>query len=229
MHAHRRSEVHHPLCIGLEFGCRQQRFRQRPHPALIGGEGSAARDGKASCEHPPDVAIEDRRPATKGEDADRRRRRATDSGQARSELRVAGEAAAVVADDGLRAQVQVARTGVVAEAGPRFEDARQWRRSERRERRKAGEEALIVGNHGAHLCLLQHDLGQPDVVGLAALLPRQVVAPLGFLPGDHLCGKPGADGGHGAHRRQPRLCRAAIRRCATASRCAPGKNSQRTA
>src|SRR5581483_10223978 len=57
---------------------------------------------------------------------------------------------------------------------------------ERDEIGKASQEALVVRNHGADLRLLQHDLGQPDAIRIARVLPGQVLAPMHSLPGDHL-------------------------------------------
>ena len=62
-------------------------------------------------------------------------------------------------------------------------------RSRRRARRRAGgrerahvgearDEALVVGQHGRDLRLLQHDLREPDAVRVARVLPGQRVAPV---------------------------------------------------
>ena len=42
--------------------------------------------------------------------------------------------------------------------------------------------------------LLQHDFGKPDPVGVAGVLPRQVMAPGGSLPGDQTVGEIGNGG-----------------------------------
>ena len=49
---------------------------------------------------------------------------------------------------------------------------------------KALEKALVIRDHGSDLRLLQHDLGEPDAVGIARVLPRQVVTAVCALPGD---------------------------------------------
>ena len=50
--------------------------------------------------------------------------------------------------------------------------------------RKRLEEALEVGDDRRDLGLLQHDLGEPDAIGVARALPRQVVPAVALLPGD---------------------------------------------
>jgi len=43
-------------------------------------------------------------------------------------------------------------------------------------------EALEVGNDRAYLCLLKHDLGEPNSVRCAILLPRQMLSPFAIKP-----------------------------------------------
>ena len=44
------------------------------------------------------------------------------------------------------------------------------------EARKAGNESLVKWGCGRHLRLLQHDLGDPDTVGVGGLAPRHLTA-----------------------------------------------------
>src|SRR5262249_36658628 len=91
---------------------------------------------------------------------------------------------------------------------------------------EAREEAQVVGNHGRHLRLLQHDLRDPHAVGRALALPGQVVPAVRGVPGEELGGERGG-GAHGA----PSTAAAAPARVpqtrAPASRPAPGPAPRR--
>ena len=89
----------------------------------------------------------------------------------------------------LRTAMQVARSRVVAEPRPVFEDGLDRRRGQRPDIGKALEKTLVVGNHRRHLRLLQRDLGQPDAVGIAGVLPGQVMAAALTLPADQARGE----------------------------------------
>ena len=49
---------------------------------------------------------------------------------------------------------------------------------------KTLKEARVIAQHGRDLGLLQHDLGQPDPVGIARALPGQATAAMAALPLD---------------------------------------------
>ena len=89
--------------------------------------------------------------------------------------------------DGDGALVQVARAAVVAEPGPGGEHVVERRRGERLDGRPAGEEAQVEGDDGFDRRLLQHDLAEPDAVGIGALARRHApgqVAALLVVPGE---------------------------------------------
>src|SRR5581483_2762390 len=87
---------------------------------------------------------------------------------------VLGEAPAKLARDDLRARVEVTRAAVVTEPGPALEDPLERRVREGLDRREALEEALEVRHHGGDRRLLEHDLADPDRVGVTPATPRQV-------------------------------------------------------
>ncbi len=68
----------------------------------------------------------------------------------------------------------VQRTGatVVAQAGPLREDRVFGGGGERGDVGEPFEESFVVGDHGGHLRLLEHDLRDPDRVGVACAPPR---------------------------------------------------------
>src|SRR5258707_8428444 len=78
--------------------------------------------------------------------------------------------------------MQVARPRVITEPRPQMQHLIHRRIGERAHIREARDKALVVGNHGPDLCLLQHDLGHPYAVGRAVLLPGKVMAPVAGVP-----------------------------------------------
>jgi hypothetical protein len=80
--------------------------------------------------------------------------------------------------------VKVAGAGVVTQARPQVQHLIDRRIGQRPHVREALHEALVVGNDGGHLGLLQHDLGNPHPVGAAVLLPGKVVPPVQGVPVD---------------------------------------------
>jgi hypothetical protein len=152
-------------------------------------------DAEAARQYALDVAIEDGGPTTKGKDADRCCCRAADPRQSALSRGSAENVPARSADDGLRTAMQVARPRVIAQPGPQFEDA-----LERCMRQVLPASGSAPGNarnresRSADLRLLQHDLGEPDAVRVARLLPRQVVTTARVLPGGHPFGEAQGEG-----------------------------------
>ncbi len=87
-------------------------------------------------------------------------------------------------DDRLRRAMQQMRAPVVAQPAPLLEHALDRRGGEARHVGKRRDETLVIGNDGRDLRLLQHDLGQPDAIRIARVLPGQIVAAGAPLPGD---------------------------------------------
>src|SRR5688572_24490457 len=83
-----------------------------------------------------------------------------------------------------RGAMKVKRARVVAEPGPVGEHVVLLRAGERRHVGETRHEALVIRDDGRHLGLLEHDLGDPDAIRVAAALPRQTVAPVHALPRD---------------------------------------------
>jgi hypothetical protein len=177
------------LGVGLDAVFREQCFGERPHLAFMLCGGVATLDPEAARQDTPDIAIEYGRPTPESEDADRRGGRAADPRQCGVVVRIRGELAGTVGENGLRAAVQIACPRVIAESGPDFENAFDGGFSECLQRGKTRQEAMVVGNDGLYLRLLQHYFGQPDAVGVTSLLPRKLMAALRLLPSDHPTGE----------------------------------------
>src|SRR5690606_39941183 len=85
--------------------------------------------------------------------------------------------------------MQVARPGIVAKTRPIGHDVFLTGPGQRAERGKPGQEAGVIRNNRRHLCLLQHDFREPDAIGVAAALPRQIVPAARALPFNDGTGK----------------------------------------
>ena len=84
--------------------------------------------------------------------------------------------------------MQIARTGVVAQAGPQVQHFVQRRFSQHTHVGKTCHKALEVRDHGGNLSLLQHDLREPYLIGGLIKLPRQGFTAVTLVPvKHHLC------------------------------------------
>ena len=163
---------HQRLGAGADFGFRRRQF---------GLDRIEPRD------HPLDVAVDRHRPPAERDRRDRRRGVAADAGQRPQAILGVGKMSAVLRRHRLRAGVQVARAGVVAEPGPGLEHVVERRCGERFDIRPARQEFRVIRPDRLHGGLLQHDLGQPDVIGIGPLArrgtPRQMAA-MPVVPGE---------------------------------------------
>ena len=94
-------------------------------------------------------------------------------------------------DDGARAGMQVAGAGVIAEPLPELQDLVERCRGERRNIGPACHESVEIWADSRYRRLLQHDLAEPDAVGVGPDAgggpPRQVAA-VAVVPGEKRCG-----------------------------------------
>ena len=141
------------------------------------------RDAAVARQHALDVAVQYRAAFVLGQRADRGGGGTADAGQFEYLFELARKFAVMFFDDDLRGAMQVAAARVIAEAAPVREHLLFGRGGECGDGRERCDEALVIGDDGGDLRLLQHDLGQPHTVGIRAL-PGQVVAAVRALPGD---------------------------------------------
>src|SRR5665811_1071709 len=85
--------------------------------------------------------------------------------------------------DNLRGTVQISTTRVIAQPAPVRQHLLLAGGGKSCNSRERSDEALVIGNDGRDLRLLQHDLGQPDKVS-PGTLPRQTVTAMLTLPVD---------------------------------------------
>ncbi len=81
--------------------------------------------------------------------------------------------------------MQIASARVVAKASPVRHHPIYQRRSKRVHIGKGIDKAPVIRNDRRNLRLLKHDFRQPDTVGVAGLLPWQIVPAFFFLPRDN--------------------------------------------
>src|SRR6266404_129311 len=99
------------------------------------------------------------------------------------------EYAAMSLDDDARGAVEIAGTSVVAEPAPERKHVVLVGGRQAGDVGEAGKEALEIRDDRGDLCLLQHDFGEPDRIGIARALPRQIVASMLALPGNDALGE----------------------------------------
>ena len=102
-------------------------------------------------------------------------------GSAISDARHRGELAAVPLARRARGGVQMMRAAVVAEPAHSASTLVDGAAASAAIGKRATKRSKY-GSTGRDLGLLQHDLGEPDAIGVARVLPRQVVAAVRALP-----------------------------------------------
>jgi hypothetical protein len=106
-----------------------------------------------------------------------------DTGKMGNVLEAARKARIVLARHDARGGMQVPRPCVVAESGPEMQHTVEVRLRERLDVGEAFKKALEVGDNRRYLRLLQHDLRDPDCIGVARSFPRQPLATVPVIPG----------------------------------------------
>ena len=123
-------------------------------------------DGVQAGDHPLDVAVDDGCRPVVGDGGDRRRRVAADSRQRPQRFFARRQPPAVLREDDAGAAVQVARPRVIAEALPGVEHLVELGAGQRLEGGPARAEAGEALGDDRHRRLLEHDLAEPDDIGV---------------------------------------------------------------
>ena len=200
--AHGRAELHQALVEIARRGAGGQRLDdragERPDRALAARRLDVLLDGEHAREHARDVAVDQRRALAVRDRRDRAGGVRADAGDVAQPGGGRRQRARPARDDLARAAVQVARARVVAEAGPGGEDVVERRVGEGPHRREARHPALPVRDHRRDAGLLQHDLADPDRVGIARATPGQVASGAAVVGDDGGGDGGGVGGGHEA-------------------------------
>lgn len=135
-----------------------------------GGEGSAAEP----TEHTGHVAVHDRGGEVEGGAGDGARGVGSDSGQFEDLVVGVGEPARMLLEDEPGGAAEVVETAVIAEPFPEFAQSARVGSCEGGEVGQLAHPTFPVGLDGGHAGLLEHDLRDPDGVGIAGAAPGQV-------------------------------------------------------
>ena len=195
-HTHRRAEIHDRLGVLIDPVVRGGALRELPKPPRHGALRRVARHAEVAREHPPRVAIEDRKTLGRGERENRPGGRAADTGERGERVEALGELPAVLVKDAQRRAMEVAGARVVAEPGPEVQHLIHRRRGEGADIREALHEAPVIGHDRRDLGLLQHDLRHPDTIRGAVLLPGKIVSSFAGVPLEECGGDRRGAAGH---------------------------------
>ena len=176
--AQRRAQVHHRLGEIAGSPLRHQRRGQCAQP-LLGGRQRCTL-GEQPRHDPLDIAVHSRDWPVEGDRRDRRRRIVADAGQRAQQCRIVRKAAAMRRDDFLRAGDADCGHGRSSRVPARHAAPRPAKRRPARDIGKARHELVKIGADRRDSRLLQHDLAEPDAVGVGRLAgcgaPGQVAA-----------------------------------------------------
>ena len=159
---------------------------------------------------------------------------APDAGQGLQSLDVLRDPAVVLFDNEAGGAMEVAGAGVVTQAGPEVQHLVDRRDGQGIDGRETRHKAFVVGDDGGDLGLLKHDFGDPDAVRRGILLPGELLAAVGFEPGQEPRGEGGGVGCHRGARvgragRITRLCQGGSRTAPTGFRGVVGRMGIRRA
>ncbi len=172
--ADERPELHESLVVVTRTACRHEHLRDLSQPGERARRLRVEPEAEQPAEDADDVTVHDRGPNSEGNRRHRRARVCADAGQIVPAFERQRERAA--RRDHPRAAVEIARARVIAEAAPLRENRSLGRPGERLHRRETSQEARPAFLDDLDSRLLQHDLGDPDRVGIPGPPPRQVAA-----------------------------------------------------
>ena len=185
--ADRGAEIHHRLGEVAGPQRRDQGRGELLQPRLCRGQRQG--DGVEPSDDALDIAVDRRHRTVERDRRDRRRGVAADARERTQRRGLAREYAAVTLDHGAGAGMQIAGARVIAEPLPHMQDRVERGRRERRNIGPARYESFKIGSDGRHHRLLQHDLAEPDMVGIgpnAGASPPRQVSTLMVVPGEQI-------------------------------------------
>ena len=183
-----RTQVHHRL-VEVACACRIEEApgKIRDLAAQLGAASFAASHfptGNAA-QHAFHVAI-DNRDSFAVSDAGHRRSRVGSNARQRAEfLSPLGQVASTMLGHKPGSLVQHACAPVIAQAAPKSENLLLRREGKRNQRGKPRQKRTISLDNNSHARLLQHDLRDPDRIGIGTLPPWQIAA-IAHVPGEQM-------------------------------------------
>lgn len=132
-----------------------------------------ARERVKTRDHARHITVQNRKGLAIGDAEHGGRGIMADAGKLSRFIIAVGETASKLLHDLSRGLVHMTGAAVVAESRPQSGDALKASARQMVKGWEGAEESLIIGDHGCNLCLLQHDLGNPNSVGVARAAPGQ--------------------------------------------------------
>ena len=140
-------------------------------------------DRKEPAEDPAHIAVEYRSALTKGDTGNRPCGIVSDPWKGPDPLIGIRKLSAIFFDDKLGRLVEVSCPRIIAEPLPDLQDLIEIRCCKGFDRREPFEPTLIIRNDRIHLGLLEHDLRDPDFIGIFRPPPGEVTLRFG-VPGE---------------------------------------------
>ena len=183
------AQIHQRLRISrhgcFKLACGQRFFSHLPQSFFVLTDRQIGVKGPHACQYPFDIAIHDGHALRKTKRSHGSGSRSANARQ-RDQLGCSGRKLAIKPGHHvLGTLMQIARATVVAQTTPQAHDLVLGCCCQFGHSGKVLQELLVVGQYGAHLCLLQHDFRQPHAVRILGVLPRQMVAAMKLLPSHH--------------------------------------------
>ena len=168
------TQLHDPL--GQQSGVVSTgivRAQKLGHGAFGRGCGDVIGAGEKPGHHAQNISVHRRLRQTEGDGRDGARGIVPDARELPQLGRRGRQLAAVMFREEQSGFPEIAGAAVITEALPELQQAVLRNGGQRRNIRELSQEALIIGNHGFDARLLQHDFGDPGMVGGGILTPGQ--------------------------------------------------------
>ena len=168
------AEVHEGLVVVVGLVRRDEGLGERPDDLVAAQAAETARAEEDAAEHAANVGVDERGVLPIGEGEDGARGVAPDAAHGPERAGVVGQAPVIAGERLARDALQIQGPHVVAERVPGALDLGGLRLGQALERRVPREELVVLRDDPVHLGLLQHDLGDQDVIGIGGAAPRQL-------------------------------------------------------
>ena len=165
---------------------KNQFLRQLPEPGICLLFTRVGCDAENPREYPDDVAVENRTRLIKGNAQNNAYSITSHPRQGEHVVEPFGESAVMLRDDLLCSLLKISNPGVVTEALPELVNSGRTRPCQLVDGLEFAHPTFPIGDDCFHLCLLEHDFGNPDGVGIPRAAPREIAGIVGE-PGDERC------------------------------------------
>lgn len=180
---HGRAEFHQRLIEVAAVAGGQSLEGQVPKAIIDARRTRIVSNGHHAQQHALDVAVEQGRSLIERDGGDRSRGIAANARKLHQTFDGARKFAVQVVDDPVGGFVQQVASAVVSQSGPEREHVGSIGAGQVLDGWKTLEESQIVGDHGGHLGLVQHQLGDELCVGIVLTAPPGQIPAMASVPG----------------------------------------------